>query len=377
MKKVHITLVGGQPAAVYNGIVATAPDFVVFIYSASSKSLLARVKNEISIPSRSVELDPTDPSKILAEVKSLAKSYANDEVTVNISSGLKSWSYFFGLVFAGEPNATVVYIDQNNILWNYKDMTCKPGLDIDMKTNFRLYGNSIEDCYRMFSDYTEEDRACIEQIERAKQFQPRQFNYLTALLDKPHQDYLNSHDMGSFQESSGAFVEWERDRKNAIEHVKLVLVKGKTSLETVLESKHAVEILFNTHWFELKIASLLSRWDKAKEIIMNCKFQYKPNVDKNETDIIVNAGTKLLFVECKTQIAHTNDIDKFRSVVKGYGGMGSKGLFITEAPMKDVARLKCEENGIIPFSLQDTHLLDTDKSLFLTLDAELFNINTK
>ncbi len=32
MAKIHITLVGGQPAPVYNGIVATNPDDLVYVY---------------------------------------------------------------------------------------------------------------------------------------------------------------------------------------------------------------------------------------------------------------------------------------------------------------------------------------------------------
>lgn len=40
MSRVHITLVGGQPAPVYHGIVATKPDKVVFIYSDDSQEVL-------------------------------------------------------------------------------------------------------------------------------------------------------------------------------------------------------------------------------------------------------------------------------------------------------------------------------------------------
>ena len=36
MAKIHITLVGGQPAPVYHGIVAIQPDKIVFIYSQES-----------------------------------------------------------------------------------------------------------------------------------------------------------------------------------------------------------------------------------------------------------------------------------------------------------------------------------------------------
>ena len=88
---------------------------------------------------------------------------------------------------------------------------------------------------------------------------------------------------------------------------------------------------------------------------------------------------KLLFVECKTQIAKTTDIDKFRSVVKTYGGTGSKGLFVTKEKLSDVARAKCIENAILSFSFKDAENwnLQPEKALALLLDNELFNINAK
>ena len=59
--------------------------------------------------------------------------------------------------------------------------------------------------------------------------------------------------------------------------------------------------------------------------------------------------------------------------------MGSKGLFITKAKMSDMARKKCEENGILSFSFEDAAngILLPEKALHLLLNNELFNINTK
>ena len=92
----------------------------------------------------------------------------------------------------------------------------------------------------------------------------------------------------------------------------------------------------------------------------------------------MNTGIKNLFVECKTQIYDTTAIDKFRSVIKSYGGMGSKGLFVTDAPMNDMAKAKCEEHGILTFSLQEQHLgMSVEQALYLLLENELYNINTK
>ena len=97
-----------------------------------------------------------------------------------------------------------------------------------------------------------------------------------------------------------------------------------------------------------------------------------------KVDIIINTGNKILFVECKTQINNTTDIDKFRTVIKTYGGTASKGLFITDAKMNDMSRAKCDEHGILAYSLQDDHLgMDTVKALYWLLETELFNINPK
>jgi hypothetical protein len=111
---------------------------------------------------------------------------------------------------------------------------------------------------------------------------------------------------------------------------------------------------------------------------MNCHFPFKEGVDKNEVDIIIDTGTKILFVECKTQIHDTTAIEKFRSVIKGYGGTASKGLFVTDAKMTEIALAKCKEHGILTFSLQDEHAgKSTEEAIVALLDAELYNINAR
>lgn len=382
MAKIHITLVGGQPAPVYHGIVATQPDKVVFIYSESSRDVVEKVRSEIHIAEDEQKpLDTTDPHLIMERAKALAEKYKEDEVTLNISSGLKSWSHLFGRVFDSMPNASVVYMDQNNVLWNYRTMEHKSDFEFDMDVLFRLYGNRLEN-YKRLTDYTEEDLKALDKIKNIRLFNIPDFNKLTATLNDKQQNILRNQNSGKFDlmaNDSQSYVEWEKTTKDSIGFVRIFLAKknGK-SQEVTFESENAVDLAFNSGWFEFEIATLLSKWTKAKSVYLNCHFPFKPKVDKNEVDIIVNTGTKILFVECKTQIIHTTDIDKFRSVVKGYGGTGSKGLFVTDARMSDVARKKCEEHGLLSFSLQDDHLgMSHEKALALLLDSELFNINTK
>lgn len=382
MAKIHITLVGGQPAPVYHGIVATQPDKVVFIYSESSRDAMEKVRSEIHMAEDKQEpLNTTDPQQIMKRANILAEKYKNDEVTLNISSGLKSWSHLFGRVFDSMPNASVVYMDQNNVLWNYRTMERKADFVFDMDVLFRLYGNRLEN-YKRLTDYTEKDLNALDKIKNIRLFNVPDFNKLTATLNDKQKNILRNQNSGKFDlmaNGTQSYVEWEKTTKDSIGFVRIFLArKNGKSQEVTFESENAVDLAFNSGWFEFEVATLLSKWTKAKSIYLNCHFPFKPKVDKNEVDIIVNTGTKILFVECKTQITHTTDIDKFRSVVKGYGGTGSKGLFVTDARMTDVARKKCEEHGLLSFSLQDDHLgMSHEKALALLLDSELFNINTK
>ena len=119
--KVHITLVGGQPAPVYNGIVATEPDKVVYIYSDKTIEEAERISKEVQIPSEKCKLDPVDLNDIEKKVTHCAEQYKDDEISVNISSGTKPWAFYFAKIFGTMPNATLFYVDQNNMLWNLSE----------------------------------------------------------------------------------------------------------------------------------------------------------------------------------------------------------------------------------------------------------------
>lgn len=376
MKKIHITLIGGQPAPVYIGISAMKPNKIIYIYSIASKPQLDIIQKVIDIDSEAIKFEETAPKYILNAVNNLAEKYKDDEITINISSGLKSWAYFFSICFYDKPNATIIYIDQNNIVWDYKNMTGSQNFSFDMHTHFKLYGNSIENNYRKFEDYTNEDIKAVEKLEEIRKVNYSDFNQLLSVLDKKNKNVLNSNKTGRFDLPSMSYVEWNKGNADTKANVKICLYKKDVKYEFELSSPNIIELAFNSGWFEYKVAKLLSQWSRCKEICMNCVFPFKNNVAKNEVDIIINTGSKILFVECKTQIQNSVDIDKFASVIKNYGGTGSKGIFITDAKMNDAAIQKCIDNNIMHFFLQGEHMgMTNEKALSIKLDSELFNIN--
>lgn len=367
MSKVHITLVGGQTTPVYQGILYTNPDKVVYIYSDGSRENAERIKSEVRIESEMRKIAPVDLNDIEKKVQSCYERYKDDEVSINISSGTKPWAYYLTKIFTKHPNGTIFYIDQNGRLWNFADRSSIE-VPFDMDAQFRLRGNPLEN-YKNYSDYTEDDIEAIKEIESLRNFNPRDFNVLTDLFENHSNQTTHSI------EKTGSKLSWDKETKS----FKFLLQKSNGVLkEQTLKSPNIRSLLLNTGWFEFKMATLLSKWDKCKELKMNCKFPSKDGLEKNEIDIIIDTGSKLLFVECKTQISKITDIDKFNSAVKNYGGMGSKALFVTDASMNDTAKEKCEEYGIMTFSLQDLHMrMSNDIALHLLLDSDLFNINPK
>lgn len=392
--KVNIALVGGQPAPVYNVISVTNPDFVVYVYSTKSENVLKLLKNEITTRSSELCLSPTNSTEIKRVAEGLAQQFASHEVTVNISSGTKAWSHHFGTVFDKCKNAEVVYMDQNNVLWNLSKMTSSQDFIFDMHALFRLYGNPLEN-YNTLNEYTEEDIAAIPKIEEIRFACFDDFKNLTQVLDKSRKQQLDALSSGQFRLNNGSLVEWEKTDSEYLGRVYMsMLTKHGELRELELSSDHIVELVFNTAWFEVKVAKLLEKWSQSREICLNCRFPLKDENsgevnDKNEVDVIVNTGGKLLFVECKTQISKPTDIDKFAKVVENYGGSGSKGIFITDMPLSNLARKKCEDNHLLSFSLKTrtevmgyngkkkVHYEERNiNELYDLLDSELLHSNT-
>ena len=67
----------------------------------------------------------------------------------------------------------------------------------------------------------------------------------------------------------------------------------------------------------------------------------------------MNLGSRLLFVECKTQISNTTDIDKFKTAVDNFGGTGCLKLFVSYYTMLPNTREKCRDCNIMCFSIDD------------------------
>jgi len=350
MEKIHISLVGGQPIPVYLGIKEDGQaNTVVLVCSAQSNVEAERIKAQF--PKREFHIKECSPT-ILQQIENLAlklrEQYNDCEVTINLTSGTKLWALSFYQVFSIHESVHFIYVDQTNLL---TDLTSKETrrCNIDINTRFELYGTPLED-YRSIDEYTPADFDVMQKVERIRRGNKKAFTELTNKITHIELE----RDGAITDENSGSTLEWTSQPK----WVRMTLNGSSGTKTEELKSEHVFDILFHAGWFELKVAGVLKKTlPEAKDIRMNGMFVDSDGLAKNEFDIIVDCGTRLIFVECKTMVFDTTDIDKFRSALRNFSGTSSSGLFVTyEKPNKytkdryQLAMEKCRDNDIQTFN---------------------------
>lgn len=378
MSKVNISLVGGQPMPVYVGIYATNCDHVILIHSEGEKGSQPEaegIKSGCGLPATLYALPTADYYDILVKAEELLSDMSDEEVWVNISGGTKLWTVAFTMLSFGRKNITVFYIDQNNVFHNITQKSCRDlCLNLDIETILR-YNNQPLPTYTSYTDYTKEDHEVLKKVIRLRNYAFKDFNTLTIPLKRS--DWcrdLESMAMPQLTLTSDSSILYEK----ALKTITITLKKRGSMMIEQLRSEHVGNIVFHAGWMEFFVAKTLSKWPMSKEIWLNVKFPYRDGKAKNEIDVIVNVGEKLLFVECKTQITDNTDIDKFRTAVRNYSGMGSKAVFVTYSPMRPEALQKCKDSGILTFSFQkEPYLMRPESELLNMLDKEITNINKK
>lgn len=378
MKHLHVALVGGQLEPVYTVIRDTKPDEIVLVCSNRTKSEaehLSKIVKEdgmttlikiLKVDTRDIGLMDKSFLKIKEEVY-----VDSNRVTVNITGGLKPWSIICFRLFAGLENVSLLYRNQDYSLWDFNSNALYPCESNGLTFKDMLRINKIlVKTYKNFDDYTKEDDLCLIDIRELRQFNYNAFKVLTEDLYK-HKNKVRSE----FGLSS---LEWDKTSKA---FTMILERKGKMK-KKVLASPNIRSLLLNTGWFEYEVAALFNKWTCAEYVVTNVRFSINSTDgqqrEANETDIVVKTKDKFLFVECKTQVANSTDIDKFNEVGKSFGGLASKRIFITDVEPNANAKDKFQHKKMKYFVMSNISKNDnTIKAFFNELDKYMNSINEK
>lgn len=355
---VQIALVGGQPTPVYQGIVHMQPDQVVLICSGETEKVAKDIRSQLpSYDEKNVmiySVSDTDLSMMYQTIEGIEQALPKGiTISLNITGGMKLWSVIFNNVFRRKRRSCHTFcIGQDGTFFDLKEKVTKGKVDFDMDAQFRILGHTLDE-YTPLSDYTSEDFSVLNKVQSigvSPNLRTSFFHATKSFYDEYLKKYQSLDLQNDFVVSNRNYrLAWDAtDRVFELE-----LGGGYNRHNYRFASEHADKIVLNTGWFELYVARLLSRKYGEENVRMNCIFRNLKFLPKNEIDIIVNTGSKLIFVECKTQIANTTDVDKFRSAVRNYGGLGSKPLFITYSQMRPEGLEKCNDHRITTFYLDN------------------------
>ena len=359
MAKVHITLVGGQPEPVYNGIMYNEPDKVLFIYSDQSTKL-EMIENMVKKNSARRETEfyrekfnAQKVQKISSRLKKLFENgndyfTKDDDVTINLTGGTKAWSILFFDYFKGFKNISFHLVDQNNNMYDItNDKTIKIKV-LGIADTFSLHGIKIKENSAL-DDYTEADFNAINTIHEMRKYNYEHFRELTKELSSQTNKSEANYKRSSIKYNKSS----NKDRRNIV-----FQLEGYSGIKSwTVTSPNIRKLIINTGWFEVEVARLLHEVYPETQMLLNCKLKFasdKTIKEKNEIDIVMKINDKLLFVECKTNVYDITDVNKFNEVAEIAGGKACKRIFFTLDKMVDAAQENCDERHILRLLSSDT-----------------------
>lgn len=353
MKHTHITFVGGQSLPVYLGIKNFEHiDCLIFIHSSQTKRQAEHLGSLVQVAE--IQYIPCSSENFIGieqKAQQLLEAHHEEEVSINLTGGVKPWGLIFSKVFARHPHLECIYVDQNNKVTQLSDYSTK-SISIPVEMRFRVNQTDLP-TYRSLSEYTDADFDDVRRLEKLRRVDFDAFQALTNAPKAPWKDKVEG-EVRPEKGNQDSYLAWNK-KEHWIE-ISLYNNKGEEVLEE-FTGPHAFETVFNYAWFEIKTALELRKNPMVKKIWVNCVFNASEGGAKNEIDIIADMETKLYFVECKTMVHDITDIDKFKTAMRNYSGLGSKGIFVTlYAPSEKRGKIyrkaeeKCRDNQVAMFN---------------------------
>jgi hypothetical protein len=341
--KYQITFVGGQLLPVFVGIKEFSPDKIHFIVSEESKNKISLLKPFFLDKVLSEEqCDPFDFTSIKTKLTSiLGKIESSDEVQFNLTGGTKVMVLAAQAIMQ-ERNLKGFYINLDNTFLQLPSYEIKKmRSEITIKEFLEMTGHKISHS-NVLSDFSNDDFKSVSAIESFSLSYDKLLLQINSKIRKIY-DRLNKIP------SSGQLEINKTCKLNWIANKITVIVQGREILK--IDSPNARTLFFNAGWWELLVAKAVSQWSKAKELLIQCELPFKTDVNttKNEIDVLVNIGGKLIFIECKSGMVKQEDINKMRIVKDTYGGIISKSLLVSRFMPSTTIIEKCKELNIEVF----------------------------
>lgn len=341
--KHQITFVGGQLLPIFLGIKEFSPQKIHFIVSEESKSKIGLLKPLFEDKTFSEkQCNPFDFTSLKTKITEiLDKIDSTDEVQFNLTGGTKVMVLAAQAIMQ-EKNLNGFYINLDNTFLQLPSYEIKRiTSEITTKEFLEMTGHKIS-YSNVLSDFSVDDFKTVSAIESFSISFDKLLLQINSKIRKAF-DHLNKiPSSGQLEINQGCKLNWMANKIN-------VTLQGRELLK--IDSPNARTLFFNAGWWELTVANAISKWKKAKELLIQCELPFKTDINstKNEIDVLVNIGGKLIFVECKSGTVKQEDINKMRVVKDTYGGVISKSILVSRFMPSTTIIEKCKELNIEVF----------------------------
>lgn len=287
------------------------------------------------------EVHPFNTVQIRRDAAQIAEKLKGSEMVLNYTGGTKPMSVEFVRVFE-QACASILYVDtQEEIFWLSKDEvpTSIPfNFRFRLDTFFNLKEMAIksetqDDIITELSDLTElifQERKELKK-SRLQSFVGHAIKHRVTNEDpnkwKPKLSYQQFHIQNEAEQRVHA--SWN-------------------GIPISLEEKQRWLEYFSGAWFEYWCYSVLKNSGFFDDVRCNIKIlpsvQRKPQVFKNEIDVVAIANAVPLYIECKTGGVDQKSITNLDAIRNYYGPKYSQGLLVSLKPLKSkVLKEKIED----------------------------------
>jgi hypothetical protein len=337
--KHQICFLGGQLLPIYIGIKEFCPDRVYFIASEESKQGISMLKGLFNdIKYAEYMCDAFDFKSIRDKIESiLSKINESDEISINLTGGTKIMLLAAQSIIA-EKKIKGFYVNQDYSLIEVPSYQRKViASELSINDYFALSGHVIAKAKKI-EDFAETEYVVSKKIES--------FALTNKIYSRTNdfirKKYKSIPESGKETINSNVSIEWNNGN---------IDIKNNSKSIARFSSLNIKDLYFNAVWWELIVAREVSKWVKAKEIMLQCILPFKSDDTtlKNEIDILLNTGNKLVFIECKSGNIKQEDINKMRIIKQTYGGTISKSLLVSCYIPSPTIIEKCKELDIEVF----------------------------
>lgn len=338
--KHQITFVGGQLLPIYVGIKEFSPDKIHFVVSEESKDKISLLKPFLNNKSFSEKkCNPFDFVSIKSTLEGIIeKTDSSDEIEFNLTGGTKVMVLAAQAIMQ-EKNLNGFYINLDNTFLQLPSYEIKKiTSEITTKEFLEMTGHKISRS-NVLSDFSNDDFKSVSTIESFSLSYDKLLLQINSKVRKTYDNLNKIPTSGQLEINQNCKLNWTANKI-------IVTFQGREVLK--IDSSNTRTLFFNAGWWELTVAKAISKWTKAKELLIQCELPFKTdtNTTKNEIDVLVNIGGKLIFVECKSGTVKQEDINKMRVVKDTYGGVISKSLLVSRFMPSTTIIEKCKELNI-------------------------------